>query len=108
MGWDVPRLHPIDFEKNSYTPAGASWPISYEDLQPYYEQAEQALRVRAGKGSKYHPPRNRNYPIPPDRNVSPLESMLTEAGLLSRMYRIRPPKTVTLRFLAVGLGHSSE
>ena len=51
-GGMCPRLHPIDFEKNSYTPPGASWPISYEDLQPYYEQAEQALRVRGWKKIK--------------------------------------------------------
>ena len=27
-GGMCPRLHPIDFEKNSYTPLGGSWPIS--------------------------------------------------------------------------------
>ena len=81
-GGMCPRLHPIDFEKNSYTPRGASWPISYKDLQPYYRQAEQALRVRGGKTSKYHPPRNADYPIPPDRNVSPLESLLIETGII--------------------------
>ena len=81
-GGMCPRLHPIDFEKNSYTPLGASWPISYKDLQPYYRQAEQALRVRGGKTSKYHPPRDTDYPISPDRNVSPLESLLIETGII--------------------------
>ncbi len=37
------RLYPIDFEKNSYTPPGAQWPITYADLEPYYDQAEKAL-----------------------------------------------------------------
>ena len=48
-GGICPRLQPIDFEKNSYTPPGASWPISYKDLESYYEQAERVLRVRGGK-----------------------------------------------------------
>jgi choline dehydrogenase-like flavoprotein len=81
-GGMCPRLHPIDFEKNPYTPAGAFWPISYKDLQPYYDQAEQALRVRGGKRSRHHPPKNTDYSIPPDRDISPLESMLLDAGIM--------------------------
>ena len=77
-----PRLQPIDFEKNAYTPAGASWPLRYKDLHSYYEKAEQTLRIRGGKRSKYHPPTNVGYPIPPDRDVSPLESLLKEAGII--------------------------
>jgi choline dehydrogenase-like flavoprotein len=80
-GGMCPRLHQIDFEKNSYTPPGASWPISYEDLRPYYKQAEQALRVRGGKRSEHHPLKNTSFPIPPDRNLSPLESLLMEYGI---------------------------
>jgi choline dehydrogenase-like flavoprotein len=99
-GGMCPRLHPIDFEKNSYTPAEASWPISYEDLQPYYEQAEQALRVRAGKRSKYHPPKNGNFPIPPDRNVSPLESMLMDAGIIISDVPYSTPKDRDRSFLS--------
>jgi choline dehydrogenase-like flavoprotein len=71
-GGMCPRMHPIDFERNSYTPAGASWPISYKDLQPYYERAEEALRVRGGKRSKHHPPKSKDYPMPPDRKLSPV------------------------------------
>jgi choline dehydrogenase-like flavoprotein len=81
-GGMCPRLQPIDFEKNSYTPAGASWPINYKDLEPYYGQAEQALRVRGGKRSRYHPPINRDYSIPSDRSVTPLESLLMDAGVI--------------------------
>jgi glucose dehydrogenase len=77
-----PRLEPIDFENNPYTPAGAPWPIRYKDLQSYYEKAEQALRIRGGKRSKYHPPMNVDYPIPPDRDVSPLQSLLTDIGIV--------------------------
>ena len=81
-GGMCPRLQPIDFENNPYTPPGAAWPVKYKDLQSYYEKAEQALRVRGGKRSKYHPPRNVDFPVRTDRNVSPLESMLLEAGII--------------------------
>jgi choline dehydrogenase-like flavoprotein len=76
------RLLPIDFEKNPYTPAGAAWPITYKELQPYYEQAELTLRVRGGKRSQYHPPRGADYSIAPDRDVSPLQSMLQDVGIV--------------------------
>ena len=41
-----PRLRPIDFQRNAYTPPTAAWPIGYEDLEPYYVRAEETLSVR--------------------------------------------------------------
>jgi choline dehydrogenase-like flavoprotein len=46
-----PRLHPLDFEPNAYTPPGAAWPVRYADLAPYYERAERTLHVRTGTPS---------------------------------------------------------
>lgn len=43
-----PRLRPIDFERNAYTPPTASWPVAHSELKPYYERAEQTLGVRSG------------------------------------------------------------
>lgn len=43
-----PRLRPIDFQRNAYTPPDAAWPIGYADLEPYYDRAEQSLGVRGG------------------------------------------------------------
>jgi choline dehydrogenase-like flavoprotein len=82
-GGNCTRLHPLDFENSSYTPAGASWPITYADLEPYYEQAERALRVRGGKPSKFHPPIRTAYPLPEDRNFSPLQSLLGKVGIVA-------------------------
>ena len=76
------RLHPSDFEVNSYTPAGAAWPIRYNDLQTYYLKAEEALRVRGGARSKYHPPRKAAYPLKPDRDLGPLQSILKKASIV--------------------------
>ena len=76
------RLSPIDFEQNSHTPAGASWPVSYADLEPYYEQAEKTLRVRGGKQSEHDPLRKVAFPLPADRDLSPLESLLKKTGVV--------------------------
>jgi choline dehydrogenase-like flavoprotein len=65
------RFHPKDFRMASEygIPEGSSladWPISYDELAPYYEKAEWELGV-AGDSSPNpnHGPRRREYPMPP-------------------------------------------
>ena len=41
----TPRFHPSDFRTYSTDGVGADWPISYEDLKPYYEAIEEELPV---------------------------------------------------------------
>jgi choline dehydrogenase-like flavoprotein len=40
-----PRLHPSDFRVRTLDGVAADWPISYEDLEPYYEQMEREYPV---------------------------------------------------------------
>ncbi|HWP91065.1 MAG TPA: GMC family oxidoreductase [Thermodesulfobacteriota bacterium] len=75
------RLHPLDFEKNAYTPDDAHWPITYDQLEPYYERAEKTLRVRGGHLSNYHPPRKNALPLPPDTDIAALKSLMRKAGI---------------------------
>jgi choline dehydrogenase-like flavoprotein len=75
------RFHPLDFQKNPYTPKLNSWPITYKEVEPYYEMAEKTLRVRGGSLSKYGPPRKKPLPIPPNPNISALKHLLDEAGI---------------------------
>ena len=56
------RLHPMDFDVNSYTPEGVVWPFSYAEIEPYYERAEQTFRVRGGDLSSFHSPRQSALP----------------------------------------------
>ncbi len=42
-GWCRP-MHPFDFERRSYI-AESGWPISYEDLVPYYEKAHARVEL---------------------------------------------------------------
>ncbi|HEX8994694.1 MAG TPA: GMC family oxidoreductase [Ktedonobacterales bacterium] len=48
----TPRFHPSDFRVRSEDGAGVDWPISYDDLKPYYELMERELPVA---GPAYYP-----------------------------------------------------
>ncbi len=48
----TPRFHPSDFRVRSQDGVGADWPISYQDLKPYYELMEREIPVA---GPAYFP-----------------------------------------------------
>ncbi|HZS76083.1 MAG TPA: GMC family oxidoreductase [Ktedonobacteraceae bacterium] len=48
----TPRFHPSDFRVYSQDGVGVDWPISYEDLKPYYELLEREIPVA---GPAYYP-----------------------------------------------------
>jgi choline dehydrogenase-like flavoprotein len=41
----APRFHPSDFQTQSLDGVGVDWPITYEDLRPYYAALEEELPV---------------------------------------------------------------
>jgi len=43
------RLHPSDFRTYSQDGVGVDWPISYDDLEPYYTEMEQELPISGGE-----------------------------------------------------------
>jgi choline dehydrogenase-like flavoprotein len=75
------RFHPSDFERNPYTPVNNPWPITYNQLEPYYVMAEKSLRVRGGLLSKYSPWRSDALPLPPKPDISYLKSLFGEVGI---------------------------
>src|SRR5579859_754875 len=48
----TPRFHPSDFTVYRDTGLGADWPITYQDLKPYYEMLEKEMPVA---GPAYYP-----------------------------------------------------
>ncbi|MFZ0662247.1 MAG: GMC family oxidoreductase [Acidobacteriaceae bacterium] len=48
----APRLHPSDFSIHSQDGVGVDWPMSYDELKPYYQMLEMEMPV-AGPG--YYP-----------------------------------------------------
>src|SRR6202034_3031247 len=65
------RLHDIDFHERSalVSIAGtgfADWPITYQELEPYYTKVEWEVGVSGlAYASPFDPPRSRPYPMPP-------------------------------------------
>jgi choline dehydrogenase-like flavoprotein len=65
------RFHEIDFiERSKLGPISGTgfddWPITYQDLEPYYTKAEWELGVSGLAGANpFDPPRSRPYPLPP-------------------------------------------
>ncbi|NBC39294.1 GMC family oxidoreductase [Corallococcus exiguus] len=103
------RLKPVDFRLRSTLGAVpgttvADWPISYEELAPFYDKAEAELGV-SGQAIP-HPfaePRSGPYPLPP-LDVHPVASEIdkvcaamgwhalpTARGIISKAYKGRSP-----------------
>ena len=60
----TPRMLPEDLRLNSLYGVGTDWPISYEELEPYYCDAEDLMAI-AGPSDDSPFPRSRPYPQPP-------------------------------------------
>jgi choline dehydrogenase-like flavoprotein len=63
------RFHPIDFNEHSVHgsipgAAFADWPLTYEELEPYYTKVDWEIGV-SGVPGPFDPPRSRPYPVPP-------------------------------------------
>jgi choline dehydrogenase-like flavoprotein len=56
------RLHPNDFKLKSRTGRGSDWPITYEDLEPYYDYAEDFVGVSGPLDFPWPGGRQGNYP----------------------------------------------
>ena len=83
-----PRMQPIDFEVNAYTPRGAPWPIRYEDLEPYYFGAEVELQVFGVDGTPYTPPRRDPFPFQMKAAFPVAEELMRRRGIDLALYRL--------------------
>jgi glucose dehydrogenase len=66
LHWNAytPRWQPHDFEMKSRYGIARDWPLSYDELEPYYVKAERELGV-AGGNAPGMPPRSAPYALPP-------------------------------------------
>ncbi|MFY0628985.1 MAG: GMC family oxidoreductase [Flavobacteriaceae bacterium] len=58
------RFRPEDFNLRTNTGEGADWPLNYEELEPFYNDAEAFLSVCGDDNEKWIP-RSKPYPVPP-------------------------------------------
>jgi len=63
----TPRFHPTDFKLQSLYGAGVDWPIDYDDLDPYYGEAEAIMSVSGDPDMTRVLPRSTPFPQPPHR-----------------------------------------
>jgi choline dehydrogenase-like flavoprotein len=65
----------------------ADWPISYENLEPFYESAEWELGAAGdGESTQNEIPRKRNYPlpaVPPNPQTAALQTAARQLGWLT-------------------------
>ncbi|WP_134699504.1 GMC family oxidoreductase [Ammoniphilus sp. YIM 78166] len=97
------RFHDADFKARSLDGVAEDWPISYEDLEPYYDKIEKEIAV---SGPKHFPWGNFKgpYPYPEREPLSPnaymfqngceklgIKSVVAPLAILSAPFEGRPP-----------------
>src|SRR6187431_1792737 len=80
------RLRKEDFgELKHHDGISPAWPISYDDIEPYYTQAEQLYQVHGARGEDpTEPPASAPYPFPAvshEPRIQQLSDDLAAAGL---------------------------
>lgn len=86
MHWGgvTPRFSPEDFRLQSLYGVGSDWPISYDDLEPHYAEAEQVLGVAGEQGPPDMDPRSTPFPMPMlplSYNLALLKEWVAKAGV---------------------------
>lgn len=97
------RFHESDFRTYSTDGVGVDWPISYADLEPYYDQVEREIAVSGPRRFPWGPFRG-PYPFPERNPISTnaqvfragcealgVESAVAPLAILSAPYQGRPP-----------------
>jgi gluconate 2-dehydrogenase alpha chain len=112
------RLKPWDFRTRSeatkrygasVVPSGSTlqdWPLTYDDLEPFYDTIEHEIGVsgKAGNiqgkidpsGNIFEGPRQREYPMPPLRDIEFLD-MMSSAGRKLGWHPFRGPAAINSR-----------
>lgn len=86
MHWGgvTPRFSPEDFRQHTLYGVGTDWPISYDDLEPFYEEAERVLGVAGEQGPAEMDPRRAPFPLPAlplTYNLELLQQWAAKAGI---------------------------
>ncbi|MCF6103556.1 GMC oxidoreductase [Mesorhizobium muleiense] len=67
----TPRFHPNDFRLKSLYGVGNDWPISYDELEPFYCDAEDVMSISGDPDMAAMMPRSRPFPQPPHHMSTP-------------------------------------
>ena len=77
MGPHVFRLRKEDYgELKHYDGISPAWPLSYEEMEPYYAKAEEMYQVHGQRGiDPTEPPSSTPYPYPPVSNEPRIQKL---------------------------------
>jgi glucose dehydrogenase len=86
MHWGgvTPRFSPEDFKVASLFGVGHDWPLTYEELDPFYQEAEEVLGVAGEQGPAAMDPRSKAFPMPRlplTYNLVQLQEWAKKAGI---------------------------
>ncbi len=79
-----PRYSPEDFNTKSLYGIGDDWPFTYDDLDPFYQEAEERMGVAGEQGPGALDPRGKPYPLPPipvNYNLKQLQGWAEKTGI---------------------------
>lgn len=88
MHWGgvTPRYSPEDFRLKSLYGVGDDWAFTYDDLDPFYQEAEERMGVSGEQGPPALDPRGKPYPMPPlpvNYNLQQLQLWATQSGVVT-------------------------
>jgi len=86
MHWGgvTPRYSPEDFQLKTLYGVGTDWPITYEELDPFYQEAEERMGISGEQGPPDLDPRSKPFPMPPlplTYNLEKLKAWTSTAGI---------------------------
>ena len=93
------RMHPRDFQPRSSLGSVpgttlADWPITYTDLEPFYDRVEREVGVSGDtSGNPFEPPRKGPLPYPP-LTTHPVAGWIDEAGPTVGMHPYQVPRAI--------------
>jgi quinoprotein glucose dehydrogenase len=86
MHWGAvtPRYSPEDFRLHSLYGVSTDWPISYDELDPFYQEAEERMGIAGEQGPSELDPRSKPFPMPAlplTYNLQLLRNWVARAGI---------------------------
>ena len=96
------RMHPVDMRLRSTLGSVdgadvADWPITYDDLEPYYRRVDEEIGVSGTwKAHPHEEPRSAPYPLPPI-DEHPIARRIDEAASKLGMHTFPTPRAVLSR-----------
>jgi len=86
MHWGgvTPRFTPEDFRLQSLYGVGNDWPLTYDELDPFYQEAEERMGVAGEQGPPEYDRRAADYPLPPlphSYNLGRLKEWAEKSGI---------------------------